>query len=74
MRTRNPNDCNGHARFQRRADAVASSKRMRDRGRVVDVFGCGVCAGWHVGGTTWLRGAEARPVRRTVQIMAGGLE
>ncbi|WP_153472392.1 hypothetical protein [Komagataeibacter medellinensis] len=47
--THHKSDCGGHVRFTFRTDAVGAAKRMRWTGRKVEVFGCAVCGGWHVG-------------------------
>ncbi|WP_395370762.1 hypothetical protein [Komagataeibacter diospyri] len=72
--THRKTDCGGHVRFTFRTDAVGAAKRMRWAGRKVEVFGCAVCGGWHVGGTSWLKGTGRRPSPRTVRIELGGLE
>lgn len=41
--------------------------------KALEPYACRECGGWHIGGNEFSK-HTVRPVRRCVQIMAGGLE
>ncbi|MBO1361905.1 hypothetical protein J2D73_19160 [Acetobacter sacchari] len=74
MATHKRYDCGGHARFEARSQAIARAKLMRGNDMTVQAFSCAVCAGWHIGGTKWMRNLQKSPAPRVVCIGVGGLE
>lgn len=66
--------CDGKLRFTGRKRAEQRAKVMRKSyERSLMPYTCRECGGWHIGGNQFTRYA-ARPERRCVQIMVGGLE
>ncbi|WP_406238184.1 hypothetical protein ACF3NX_12610 [Acetobacter orientalis] len=66
--------CDGKLRFTGRKRAEQRARLMRKSyERSLEVYPFRECGGWHIGGNEFAK-QTARPERRCVQIMIGGLE